>query len=1083
MATAQQAMGAENYEKYRNFIKNKESGGNYASLQNVNLKDKAGNIVASNVDAGYRGAYQIGAEYAQSQGLIKPGIETDYRKLGNTRIEQAANHKALMENPANWNDPPGSVQNFLASPALQDQAFDRGTQKNYQVLVAQGVIKPDTPPDQIAGHLSGAHSQGAGTYADAVKTGKILTDGAGTPVASYYTGAAAAVNGKAPPPSANNSQKNGKPTEDKPATDPKVLNGTNRSLQETRIGNTVYIGGTAKKKPPIPLPFSNVLSAYSSYNAIITISCISSAMHSNPKQSYKSGNIGTVVLRSSGAGDLAGESAIKTKDNPTGKYDFGINNVEISSQITYNRETQASNAYNITFEVFEPYSMGLFMQVCQNAAQSQGWASYLNPATFLLTFEFIGYNADGTPIKVPDTTRNIPFTFTNISMTATGGGSVYRVTALPSNEMVFLNNFKLFEHDISVEGSTVQEALQSGERSLQTIVNKRLQEYASKNPAATAFDEVIIIFPKTQDVNELQGVNQEGNNIGIELRAEDGTISNIRRSSEDGTLYDASGLSSQAPGVSPEVAKINPNSATSFVPKVSRKVSAANLIQESDDLNAIGKSVLQFDSSMAAESKSNDQNDIQIDPSNPISRNKITYDKNTRQFTYSQGTSIVNAISSILLHSKYCRAGVDAQKVDSKGMIPWFRIESEVHFQQPKEGNIGDNNIPKLLVFKVVPYFVHSERNTANQAAPAGLAELATEVAKVYDYLYTGKNTEVLGFNIEFPQAMFNSVAKGSGLDDAALTANGRNAATPDSNTAKIANDNSSYWGERNAPRMASNGPTPESNTNGGTNYVDQKTRVAQAFQRALNDSETDLVNIPNFTIMGDPYFLADSGLGNFSNSGSGSFNVTKDLAMDYQSGEVDIAITFRTPVDYNSTTGLMDFGSTEIVRHFSGLYRVLEARHRFQSGKFTQELSLQRRRNQTAESTNKPVPVSGQVSAADSLSPGEVIVNGNNPGVAFSREAQNTAINRTPAIEGPATGAPPGDSAPNQRVAAFNRSDLANDSGDSGSATANPSAPGSIAKSFVEGLGIIKNKVVSTLFKPTNSKNETQNTSEFNKQ
>jgi len=1082
MATAQQAMGAENYEKFRNFIKTKESGGNYASLQSTPLYEN-GKKVADKIDSGYRGAYQMGAEYAQSQGLIvsNPGRSTAFSSFGSTQLERAENHRKFMNDPKNWTNPPGSVEGFLSNPAIQDQAFDKGTQKNYQELVARGRITPDTPPDKVAGMLAASHAAGVDGYEKYLKD-PTKADGAGTRVSTYVNGAEAAVNGKAPPPSANNSQQNGKPTDNKPATDPKVLNGTNRSLQETRIGNTVYIGSATKRKPPIPLPFPNVLSKFSSYNAIITMSCISAAMHSNPKQSYKNGNIGTVVLRSSGAGDLAGESAIKTKDNPTGKYDFGINNVEINSQITYNRETQASNAYTISFDVFEPYSMGLFMQVCQNAAQSQGWSSYLGQTTFLLTFEFIGYDDDGTPIKIPNTTRHIPFTFTTMAMTATAGGSVYKVTALPSNEMVFLNNFKLFEHDISVEGSTVQEALQSGERSLQTIVNKRLQEYASKNPAATAFDEVIIIFPKTPNVTELQGVDQGGNNVGIELRDEDGTISNIRRSSEDGTLYDASGLSSQAPGVSPEVAKINPNSANTFLPKVSRRVSAANLIQESDDLNPIGKSILQFDSTMTGQGNSNDQNDIQIDPSNPISRKKITYDKNKRQFTYSQGTSIVNAISSILLHSKYCRAGVDAQKIDPKGMIPWFRIESEVHFQPPKEGNIGDNNVPKLLVFKVVPYFVHSERNTANQAAPAGLAELATEVAKVYDYIYTGNNTEVLGFNIEFPQAMFNSVAKGSGLDDKDLTSNGRNAATPESNTAKISNDNSSYWGERNAPRMASNPPTPESNNNGGTTYVDQKTRVAEAFQRALNDSETDLVNIPNFTIMGDPYFLADSGLGNFSNTGSGSFNVTKDLAMDYQSGEVDIAITFRTPVDYDSSTGLMDFGSTEIVRHFSGLYRVLEARHKFQNGKFTQELSLQRRRNQTAESTNKPVPVRGQVSAADSLGPGEQLVT-DAPGVAFSSSAQEAAKDRTAAIEGPATGAPPGDSPPNQRVAAFNRSDLANDTGDSGSATANPSAPGSVVKSLVEGLGIIRNKVVSTLFKPTNSKTETQNTSEFNNQ
>ena len=1068
-ATPQQQMGAENYEKLRNFIKQKESGGNYASLQNVNLKDKAGNIVARNVDAGYRGAYQMGAQYAQSQGLIKPGIETEYRKLGKTRIEQAANHKALMENPANWKNPPGSVENFLANPKLQDQAFDRGTQKNYQILVEREVIKADTPPDQIAGHLASAHSQGAGTYADAVKTGKILTDGAGTPVSSYYTGAVAAVNGKAPPPSGNAAQQNGKPADDKTPTDPKVKNGTNRSLEATRIGNEVTIGTVSKKKSPIPLPFSNVLSAFSSYNSVITLSCISRAMHSDPKRSYKNGNIGSVILRSSGAGDLAGQSAITTKENPTGKYDFGINNLEISSLITFNRETQASNGHDITFDVYEPYSMGLFMQVCQNAANAQNWprAEGYMLAVFLLTIEFIGYDSDGKPTIIPNTTRNIPFTFRDIMMTTTAGGSVYKVQAQPSNFAAFLDNFNLFEHDIAVEGATVQEALQSGERSLQTIVNKRLQEYASKHKTApTAFDEVVIIFPK---INELRGVNQQGQEIG----QQSGTITNRFQTPNDGSAYYRGSIPLQNVGV----AKADPN-APPVTSTVSRKTSAANLIQESEDLNLIGKSILQFDASLTSESASNDQNNVQVDPANPISRNKVTYDKNKRQFQYSQGTSIVNAISSILLHSKYCREGLDAQKVDPKGMIPWFRIESEVHYQEPKEGNAGDGNLPKLLVFKVVPYLVHSEKNAANGSAPAGLAELATEVAKVYDYLYTGQNTEVLGFNIEFKQAMFNAMAKGAGANHKLLTDNGRTGATTDTDTAKIStyNSTSSYWGEALSGKMKNDPPPPESNNNGGLNEADERTIVAQAFQRALNDAETDLAMIPNFTIIGDPYFLADSGLGNFSNTGTGSYNVTENLTMDYQSGEVDIAIVFRTPIDYNSSTGLMDFGDTQIVRHFSGLYKVNEVKHRFQNGKFTQELSLMRRRNQTAEATNKPVPVSANGSSANNSAPVTLVRSTDtNDAVAFSGAAQATAIDRNAAVDAAPLG-PIGENTSNQREAAFNRSDLANDTGGSdSSATANPDAPGSFGKSFVDRLGIIKNKILTTLTAPRDT-NEKQN-------
>lgn len=1070
MATAQQQMGAENYEKLRNFIVKKESGGNYASLQNVDLRDKAGNVVARNVDAGYRGAYQIGAEYAQAQGLIKPGIETNYSKLGKTRVEQAANHKALMENEANWTID-GGVNKFLSTKSIQDQAFDKGTQKNYQALVKEGLISPNDPPDKVAGILATTHSTGVAGYKEYLKD-PTKADGAGTRASTYYNGAVAAVNGKAPPPSENKTAQNGKPAKELTADDIKAQSGRNRTLKETRIGNTVYIGSTTKKKPPVPLPFANVLSEFSSSNAIITLSCLSKTEHNDPKNSYKNGNIGQIVLRSSGAGDLAGESLIKTSENSTGKYDFGINNLEIGSQITYSREYQASNANEITFEVYEPYSMGLFMQVCNVAARDQKWDSYFAPATFLLTIEFIGYDSNGKSIKIPNTTRHIPFTFKDIKMTASAGGSVYRIAAQPSNELVFLNNFKLFDTDIRVEGKTVQEALQSGEFSLQTIINKKLQEYAEKAEVPTAFDEVVIIFPRRSNAEQLNGVNQRGENIGEEIRGEDGSLSTTRRSSETGELYDASGLSSQAPGVSLEVAKINPDSKTSLQPKISRKSSAANLIQANEDLNLIGRSVLEFDPSMSGESKVNKQDDIQVDPKNPISRKRVTYDGSVRQFIYSQGTSIVNAISSILLHSKYCKSALEAQKVDPKGMIPWFRIESEVHFQTPKEGNKGDNNDPKLLVFKVVPYYVHSERNSANAAAPAGLEELQTEVAKVYDYLYTGKNTEILNFNIEFQQALFNANAKDQGKSNKEVTDEGRGAATPESNSAKLHNNSSSYWKNTNIGNMTSGGQVTKLSDNGGlgTTAADNRLLTALAFQRALNDAETDLVNI-DFTIIGDPYYLADSGLGNFSNTGSGSFNVTESLAMDYQSGEVDVAVNFRTPIDYNSKTGIMDFGDTSIVKHFSGLYRVLEVKHRFQNGKFTQDLKAQRRRNQTAESTNKPVPTSGQgpteVPVGSSLSAGEEVVAGNT-------SVDTSAPGR---LDNGGGGVAFAQGRPRTRVAAFNRSDLANAPGGTElSATANPVDPG---VSGYGGVELLKTKVMTTLNTPTKS-GSTENTSEF---
>ena len=142
--------------------------------------------------------------------------------------------------------------------------------------------------------------------------------------------------------------------------------------------------------------------------------------------------------------------------------------------------------------------------------------------------------------------------------------------------------------------------------------------------------------------------------------------------------------------------------------------------------------------------------------------------------------------------------------------------------------------------------------------------------------------------------------------------------------------------------------------SNGGGGTEDYKTIIAKTFQNALVNSPVDLITV-KMTIMGDPYYIADSGMGNWSNVETGAFNVTETGAVNYQNGEVDILVNFRTPIDIDQSTGYMNFGQTQLVDGFSGLYQVTRVISHFQSGKFTQELDLIRRREQ--EKANAPAP------------------------------------------------------------------------------------------------------------------------------
>jgi hypothetical protein len=63
--------------------------------------------------------------------------------------------------------------------------------------------------------------------------------------------------------------------------------------------------------------------------------------------------------------------------------------------------------------------------------------------------------------------------------------------------------------------------------------------------------------------------------------------------------------------------------------------------------------------------------------------------------------------------------------------------------------------------------------------------------------------------------------------------------------------------------------------------------------------------------------------------------------------------LNFKTPYDYSSSSSTIEFPTVQsetdgvTVRQFSGLYKVNEVKHTFDSGKFTQMLTLLRMNNQ----------------------------------------------------------------------------------------------------------------------------------------
>ena len=329
-------------------------------------------------------------------------------------------------------------------------------------------------------------------------------------------------------------------------------------------------------------------------------------------------------------------------------------------------------------------------------------------------------------------------------------------------------------------------------------------------------------------------------------------------------------------------------------------------------------------------------------------RSNIKIDPTTGVLTFPQDSTITNAIVQTILNSGYPKLAFKEGNIDSAGNRKWFNIDTQVYL-------VSDANLKttgyytKLLVYRVIPYKVHTSLlPNAPQTKSPGYAQKVKQAIKWYNYIYTGKNTEILDFSINFSAAFANVMSADATTNNPGkvegASANSGVDKTADGSTNNLVVEGNIGSDPNN---VTSNRKTSLTQTKfgsdfqGGSGNEFASTRAARVFHQALTKGK-EMMDL-DLKIVGDPYFLPHSGSGNFTagvNPAQPGIDSTGAVA--YQSGYVDIVVNFRTPIDINQNTGLYDFGagtSTVPVTAWSGLYYVTEVKNMFNGGKFTQQL------------------------------------------------------------------------------------------------------------------------------------------------
>jgi hypothetical protein len=146
-----------------------------------------GNLTAMNKQ-GYLGRYQAGAGWLKDAGLLKGDPAAAIKKAGFSREWEWAESGGMskfLDDDRNWADGM-SKQKYLASAAMQDQAFKTNSSNAYDGLMKNGIINKDTPQSAVVGLLKARHLSGMKGAAAVARGGTGAMDSNGTTALKYF---------------------------------------------------------------------------------------------------------------------------------------------------------------------------------------------------------------------------------------------------------------------------------------------------------------------------------------------------------------------------------------------------------------------------------------------------------------------------------------------------------------------------------------------------------------------------------------------------------------------------------------------------------------------------------------------------------------------------------------------------------------------------------------------------------------------------------------------------------------------------------------------------------------------------------
>ena len=639
---------------------------------------------------------------------------------------------------------------------------------------------------------------------------------------------------------------------------------------------------------------------------------------------------------------------------PRNKYfqntDFFFDDFRMTSVINTTTRNKFSNVIDLKFTIIEPLGFTFIKRIMLACMAPDGGINSPNylKQPFILQIDFFGYK-DGNEVQqfnsladafgdntktapsLKDHTKFLPIIFTEVKSRVTTKGTEYQISAAPYNHMAFSPTKVVTPADFSVKAATVQDIFGKGFEISTELVDASQREQ----------DDIAA----GRELDDAFGPNTVVNQTGYTTTF------------ADAGLCDK--LNSWNLALQQKAGRIPDRFRVEFDPVIGNSLIEAGQIADVSSVAESGNS--KTSTQQAAGAK----------------KSVINFKNQT--INIPAGTSIGAVVEFAILNSKWFHetniyndsaagSGNANQQVDQrKAILNAFKIVPRVKILAYDSGRA---DYAYEVVFQVKRWLANSKATNAAQGRTPGWV-------KEYNYYYSGgtrslstgqftDNKDVIDLQIDFNTLFYTQLTAfkdklkfqntgGPGVDlkpaditeqSSAVTGKSVSGAPETTVRPKIQNGVDGLGSTSDALTNFSVHYISKNSRSQTLNGTDQAARVAAADilnTQIIDFAHGDMINV-NLKIIGDPTFIKQDDI--FYNSGLNYATdiLTKNQSLRTDDSELYVFLTFRTPEDYDESTGLAIPGQNKFAyTEFTGVYKIITIDSQFSRGKFEQTLSLVR--------------------------------------------------------------------------------------------------------------------------------------------